>query len=78
MYLFSAYAHHYGFFYVCACVYDLYIMCVCACLFFVFCFFFYVINLSLGGYTLLTLQKKKKNSVIQNMHYEKLNLLSKF
>ena len=39
MYLFSAYAHHYVFFYVCACVYDLYIMCVCACLFF-FCFFF--------------------------------------
>ena len=28
-------------------------MCVCACLFFFVCFF-YVINLSLGGYTLLT------------------------
>ena len=44
MYLFSAYAHHYVFFYVCACVYDLYIMCVCACLVFFCCFFFYVIN----------------------------------
>ena len=40
MYLFSAYAHHFVFFYVCACVYDLYIMCVCACLFFFVLFFF--------------------------------------
>ena len=39
MYLFSAYALHYVF-YVCACVYDLYLMCVCACLFFFFLFFF--------------------------------------
>ena len=29
MYLFSAYALHYVF-YVCVCVYDLYLMCVCA------------------------------------------------
>ena len=28
MYLFSAYTLHYVFFYVCACVYDLYLMCV--------------------------------------------------
>ena len=56
-YLFSAYVLHYVFF-MYVFVYDL---CVYACLFF-FCFFFYVINQSLGGYTLLTLKKYIKKT----------------
>ena len=61
MYLFSAYALHY-FFYVCACVYDLYLMCVCACLFFLL--FFFLCNKLEFRWLYLAHKKKEKKKIV--------------